>query len=319
VKCYRMTAQEKTPRRNSWAWTDITVPAVMFAAAAVVWRRPERGLSVLLALGGCALSTAGRRATSQILSSVTAGALVDLGRNEAYLEQILDVISDAVRKAITHNQFKVALKEVVAYSLRDEELQNEMISTITTATIAASKDRGLRSALLSVMKDAVTDALKDEGFMAEMLSTITSASISAAQDQVLRKAMLDLAKEAITDALKDEGFMSDMLSTLTAAAVSASKDPGLRDALLAVTKDAVTDALRDETFMSSFRGAICDSLKDSSMYRAAAVGVVGTLNPFRRQASIDPRSTGVASCETKRPAAKDEPSSEDEEELPRWD
>lgn len=202
---------------------------------------------------------------------------------DEHLDPLLNAVSDAIRKAITNSQFKAALKEAVIDSLRDDELQKEMICTLSSGAIAASKDAGFLAAILSVTKDAVTQALKDEGFIAEMLSTLTGATVMASRDEELRGTVLSVVKDAVTDSLKDDGFMADMLSTITGAAISASKDQGLRDAMLSVTKDAVADALRDEGVMCAFRDAMCQSLKDSNIYRAAAAGVVGSLNPFGRR------------------------------------
>merc|ERR1712046_22280 len=87
---------------------------------------------------------------------------------------------------------------------------------------------------------------------------------------------------------KDEGFIADMLAILTRAGtracISASGDEELRQALTCVTKVAVADALQDERFMSAFRAAICESMRDGNIYRSAASGIVGAINPWARKA-----------------------------------
>lgn len=203
---------------------------------------------------------------------------------------MLAAFSDAIRKAITNNQYKAALKEAVIEALRDAELQREIVCTISSAAIAASEDQGLRDALLSVSKQALSQALKDEGFMSDMLATMTEATVSAAKNRDLRDSILGVIKDAVADALKDEGFMGEMLTTGSRALVLASQDQELLSAMSNVTKLAVTDALRDGGFQAAFREAVCDSLKDSNIYRGAAAGVVGALNPFGRRGVIGPTS-----------------------------
>lgn len=281
----------------------LALPAVFVCAAAVVWCSPERGFSVALLLGAlCASPFAGYLLWPHIakiedaahcmaarhLSDVLTLTLVEVCSDEERLDRVLAALSDAIRKALTNSLVKQAMRESLIEALRDDELQREVLSTLTSAVVMASSDRGLRDTFLGVTKDAVTEALKDEGFMAEMLSTITSAAISCSRNRELRDATLGVVKEAVTDALKDDGFMQDMLSTLTGAAISASRDRELREALTSTTKEAVSDALKDDGFMQAFRQAMCESLKDSNIYRSAAAGVVSSLNIFAGSRSRQP-------------------------------
>lgn len=283
------------PGTSSWEPRALALPALLLASGAVLVRNPERGPAVLLSLLGVACSPLGavicapqRRGLSESwkrfvavqLSDLLTHTLVELSSDVERSRQMLTAVSDAIRTALTNQQVTGALKDAVIAAARDERLQREFLATFTQAAVAASADKELRKALLTVTKDAVTEALADEGFMADMVSTISSAMLSAAKNKQLRDETLGIVKEAVTDALKDEGFMRDMLGTFSGAAIQASRDAELRDALVSVTKEGVADALRDEGFMNAFRDAMCESLTDRNIYRSAAAGVVSSLNPF---------------------------------------
>lgn len=273
----------------------LLLPSLIGCASLLCWRRPERSTAVLLALCGALLSPLGvelvrpiarlvvswvSTSAAKLCSDVLVRTTLELLRHEERTDLLLDAASEAMRKAMTNKQVQSALKETVIDALRDENLQKELVSTLTKAAILSSGDHLLRAHLLDVGKDAIVRALKDQSFTAEMVSMISKAVLAASQNSELRDATLDVVKAAVTDALKDEGFMEEMLSTLTRATIVASKDQELRDTLLGVTKEAVVDALRDEGFMNAFQKAMCQGLKDSNIYRSAAKGVVKSLNPF---------------------------------------
>eukprot|EP00405_Crypthecodinium_cohnii_P008136 CAMPEP_0206420800 /NCGR_PEP_ID=MMETSP0324_2-20121206/1079_1 /ASSEMBLY_ACC=CAM_ASM_000836 /TAXON_ID=2866 /ORGANISM="Crypthecodinium cohnii, Strain Seligo" /LENGTH=285 /DNA_ID=CAMNT_0053884795 /DNA_START=209 /DNA_END=1063 /DNA_ORIENTATION=- len=272
----------------------LALPSLLFLASAAIWRWPDRGLSVLLGLIGLCLSPFGtyafephldrlvdtmRGISAKNLSGVISATLLEFMRNEGETQQLTLAASDAIRRAITNREVLSTMKAAILEAARDEELQQQLMVTITSAGIDTFRNAELRSALLAVTKDAISEALKDDGFMQDMISTISMAMLSTAQNRELRDTALGVVKQAVTDALKDEGFMEDMLSVITKSAIAASGDVDLRNALLDVTKEAVTDALKDEEFIAAFRQAMCDSLKDGNIYRSAAAGVVGSLNP----------------------------------------
>ena len=63
---------------------------------------------------------------------------------------LLEAASEAMRKAMTNKQVQKALKETVIDALQDEQLQQQLIATLTKAAILSSGDRLLRSHLLDV-------------------------------------------------------------------------------------------------------------------------------------------------------------------------
>lgn len=245
---------------------------VLGATAVVIARPARRALAFHIAIF---VETA-KRAVVQHMSDVFVGVFVQLTSEDHHVDRLLKAFSDGVRKAVAHDHLRAALKDAVIEGMRFEQLHNEIVGTLTGSMITASRDKGLRGALLSVL----TEALRDEGFMTEMLATMTDATISASKNRDLRDSVLNVAKSAITDAMKDEGFVADVTSTITSAGISAARDEEVRETMVNIGKIAITDALRDECFIGVLRETFANSLRDGSIYRGAALGVVGALNPF---------------------------------------
>merc|ERR1740121_2636007 len=99
---------------------------------------------------------------------------------------------------------------------------------------------------------------------------------------------LRVIKIATTDAMRDSGFVSDVTSTITNAGISVIKDDDIRESMVNVGKLAIVHALRDEGFLRVLRETLAESLKDGNIYRGAAAGVVGALNPWARLRRNDP-------------------------------
>lgn len=285
---------------DGWTPQSAALPAALTAASAVVWSCPDRGLAVVLLLLGALLSPLGpllygpyveaalgtaKRTSAKQLSDVLLATLLELARSEH--EELMLAFTGSIRRAVANKEVMGTMKSALIEAAQDEDLQQQLLTTMTRAGINAFRDRDLRTMLLGVVKEAVSEALKDKAFMEDMVRTISMAVLHAAENRELRDATLKIVKEAVFDALSDERFMEQMLSMLTKSVVAASRDVELRDAMVGCTKEAVRDALKDDAFISSFREALCDSLKDSNIYRSAAAGVVGSLNPFRRSAAAD--------------------------------
>ena len=124
------------------------LPLVLASASAVAWRRPERSVSVLLALAATLLSPLGvalfrplvslvtsllLKSSAKHLSDILVRTTLELVRNEEGMDQLVDSASEAMRKAMTNKQVQGALKETVIDSLQDDHLQQEMIKTLTKA------------------------------------------------------------------------------------------------------------------------------------------------------------------------------------------
>eukprot|EP00930_Biecheleria_cincta_P026438 TRINITY_DN18636_c0_g1_i1.p1 TRINITY_DN18636_c0_g1~~TRINITY_DN18636_c0_g1_i1.p1 ORF type:complete len:316 (+),score=65.57 TRINITY_DN18636_c0_g1_i1:44-949(+) len=222
-----------------------------------------------------------KQAIARHVSDLLVAVLQELATDRC-MNRLLQVVSNSISKAKAHEEFKRELKDVIVEAMRVEQLHNEIVGTLTGSMVAASKDKSMRAALLSV----ITSSLKDEGFMQEMLDNMTAATVSAANNKELLASVLTVAKIAITDAMKDAGFVADVTSTMASAGISVARDEAVRDAMLGVAKAAVLDALRDEAFLDAIRGSLADSLRDGNIYRGAAAGMVGALNPFRRTRTV---------------------------------
>jgi len=212
--------------------------------------------------------------------------VLELTSHKGHLTRLFRAVGDLVEAARVNDELKVALQTTVIDSMRFEQLHNEIVGTLTGSMVAASKDKGLRSALLGV----ITESLKDEAFMSQMLRAMTDATISAAQNKELRESILLVVKSAITDVLKDEEYVSRITKAMTGAGIQVIGDRQIREDMIEVTKIAITDALKDESFLAILRETLANSLKDGRIYRGAAAGVMGALNPFGRGARRDEAS-----------------------------
>jgi len=281
---------------------DVILPAVLFCAAAVIWISPERGLAVLLMLAALAASPfslmigfqppsmmieAVKDACARHASDMILRVMGEVTREGDQLNRLLDVAAESMRKLILSAQVRKVMIDVVLDVVRDHDLQDELLSIMTQVVIKASADRRMRDAILGVCKEAMLDVLKDENFTAEMIHALTDAAIGASKNKELRDKLVDVVKEGVGDALKDEDFMKEMLNVLTTAAVVASKDRDLLDSVSAVITEAGTLVLKDEVFIGSLRDTICASMTDHNIYRSAASGVVGSLNPFRGKREVE--------------------------------
>mmetsp|Transcript_88212 Transcript_88212/g.279008 ORF Transcript_88212/g.279008 Transcript_88212/m.279008 type:complete len:222 (+) Transcript_88212:197-862(+) len=136
--------------------------------------------------------------------------------------------------------------------------------------------------------------------ISELMTKVSGAVVMASKHRDLQDSLLGVVKEAVTHSLKDDELMAVMLSMVTKGVTSASQDEDLKEAVLGVTRDAVGQAVKDEAFMNTFKDAICQGLKDSNFYRAAAHGVVSSLNPFKRGHGVEHAANNTAESAAER-------------------
>ncbi|CAK0792488.1 unnamed protein product [Prorocentrum cordatum] len=287
-----------------------TSSVLLGGAGILAWRRLQRWLAVVLLLasstslfvgaawnsGACA--KAWRRVQQgacQIVARAIVGIAVQIS-SDPYADALLGAAGSVIRQATAHQELKAALKCAVVEGMRFEQLHDEIVGTLTGSMVAASRDKGLRGALLSI----ITTALRDEEFMSQMLATMTDATVSAAQNRHLRDSVLGVAKIAITDAVKDESFVADVTTALTDAGLRAARDGEIRGALVDIAKVAIVEALKDDSFLQVLRETVANSLRDGQIYRGAALGVLGAINPFGRGRA--PAEEAEERCEERSPS-----------------
>lgn len=201
----------------------LLLPSLLALASVLCWRRPEKTVAILsggrgrgpfgqvgpglcpgvapgggdgeapaapghvhdLRLGGAALQRRAGEAGSGSRAAGEARTTEELLRNERS-DVLLEAASEAMRKAMSNKQVQSALKETVIDALQDDQLQQQLIATLTKAAILSSGDRLLRSHLLDVGKDAIVRALKDEGFTQEMVHMLSRAVLAASQNAEIR-------------------------------------------------------------------------------------------------------------------------------------
>jgi len=264
-----MATAELLRRIIRHAASFLLVSAVSVLTVRLTWRSVRKVLAGYL--------ESARRSVAQYASDLLVDICVSFTSAKG-VNRLVQEVSESIVKEGLDVRAKTAMREAALEAMRFEELHSAIVETLTGSMIAASRDKSLRAALLGV----ITAALKDEGFVEDMLSTMTAATISAAKNRELRDSVLGIAKSAITDTMKDSGFLDDMTSALTSAGIRASQDESVQSAMVDIGKAAVTEALRDERFLQIIRDTLANSLKDGNIYRGAAMGVVGALNPWGR-------------------------------------
>jgi len=253
--------------------------AVCVGAAIVAWRKLQTmGLALaLLGVGGTsmALGSFGKiilalvqRVLAQQMSEVIVGTVVQLTSSSSNMNLMLDAVSEGIRKSMANDRLKAALKEVVVESMRYDELDSEIMQTMSRCMVVASRDQSLRRALLTV----ITESFKDDGLLKGVLVALPDAS----QSRDLRDTLLSVVKNA----LKDSRFMSEFASAFAQSGVSVLKDEEVSRAMISMAKVAIEAGLKDESFCSTLHEIAASSLSSGVMYRQAARGVVGALNPF---------------------------------------
>eukprot|EP00747_Dinoflagellata_sp_TGD_P178802 gnl/TRDRNA2_/TRDRNA2_28456_c0_seq1.p1 gnl/TRDRNA2_/TRDRNA2_28456_c0~~gnl/TRDRNA2_/TRDRNA2_28456_c0_seq1.p1 ORF type:complete len:395 (-),score=61.79 gnl/TRDRNA2_/TRDRNA2_28456_c0_seq1:97-1245(-) len=282
--------------------------AVCVGAAIVAWRKlRKKGLALLLlGAGGTSMAFGSfgkailelvKRALAQQVSEVLVGTVVQLTSSSSNMNLILHAVSEGIRKSMANDRLKAALKEVIVESMRYEELDGEIMKTMSRCMVVAARDKSLRHALLTVM----TESLKEDGLSKDVLVALSDAS----QSQGLRDAALSLVKNA----LKDSRFMSDIALAFVQSGLSVLKDEEISCAMISMAKVAIEAGFKDEAFCSTLHEIAASSLRSGVMYRQAARGVVGALNPFsgRRKDELGAEHQEEAyKTKLKRPAGLDD-------------
>lgn len=188
------------------------------------------------------------------------------------MNALLRAVSCGISTALASDQLKVVLKEVFLQTTRNDVIKREAVGTIADFVQVAGESKRLRMALLQVMAETMNDTEFTKG-------ALTVLGDTAKNDEIRTSALL-VAKTAVRDLMNDNTFMADVTSEITHSGLSVMRDEDIRDAMISVAKVAIVEALRDEQFLATLRETAASSLSDGILYRGAARGVVGALNPF---------------------------------------
>jgi len=290
VLSFSRTYLQISMENNMLAVTAWSNGVVCLGAAIVAWRKQQRkGLSLLL-LGAGGMSmvfgsfgkvilASVKRMLAQQMADVLVGTVVQLTSSKSNMDLMLHAVSDGIRKARANDQLKAALKDVIVESMRYEELDGEIMRAMSRCMVVAARDRGLRHALLTL----ISESLKDDGLLQGVLLALPDASQS--------RGLPDTLLSTVKNALKDSRFMVDVASAFAQSGVSVLKDEEISRAMISMAKVAIDAGLKDEAFCSTLHEIAASSLGSGVMYRQAARGVVGALNPFSGRRKSDELGT----------------------------
>ena len=202
--------------RESFLFYRVWIPSTLFGAAAICWYDPSKAPALFFAL--CAFGflyadtiiNASKRDTVRHISDGITLSMVEFSKDTEQSSTFIAALTETIHVILAHDQLTSTFKQIVVDSMRDEQLQSELLDTLSGAIVRASADDNLRKVLLSAFQQGFEEALNDQDFMDAMLRSMVHAIVSASQNKALLDAMLDVTTEAVSASVRDARFMQEL-------------------------------------------------------------------------------------------------------------
>ena len=240
------TSLDSSSKGDEDSFFHWTIPSVLFAASTICWYDPSRFPALFFVfmafafLRSEALLHASKRVAVRHISDGITLSMTSFVQDSQQSKRFMAALSEVIHVALTNDRLTKTFKAVAVETVRDEELQSDILDTLTLAIVRATNNEG---------------------------------------NSRLSEVVLHAFEQGFSQALCNEQFMNSILNAIVQALVSASQNTRLRQAVLDVSTEAVSTAVRDERFMSELKQVMKECLRDSELFRAGAAGMLGAVIP----------------------------------------
>jgi len=221
-----------------------------------------------------------KEAVAGQVAGVLASVVVQLTDPEGpHLASLFRAMAGSMRAAGQDEHLNSAMQESALEMMRSERMHAEVVQVMTGALVAVSRSKELRAALVKVVKES----LGDETFTSDMRTTMLDTMLAGVKNKALMNSYLKVGRIAITHAMNDASFVSDVTTAMTNAGMTVMSDENRRESMSNAMKLAMVNALRDEELLGLIGQMLSTTMRDGSIYRGAARGMLGALNPLARR------------------------------------
>eukprot|EP00588_Corethron_pennatum_P014772 CAMPEP_0194273826 /NCGR_PEP_ID=MMETSP0169-20130528/7085_1 /TAXON_ID=218684 /ORGANISM="Corethron pennatum, Strain L29A3" /LENGTH=234 /DNA_ID=CAMNT_0039016891 /DNA_START=88 /DNA_END=789 /DNA_ORIENTATION=+ len=192
------------------------MPGALFCAAAISWYDPSKAAGLFFLFFALAFGSAddlinsSRCTASRHISDGISLSLVEFANDPARSGDLIAALSETLQVALTNEKLTRTFKEVSIGSFRDEQLQMDILDTLSSAMIRASKNDNFNRALHHAVGKGMSDALGNKDFMEASFAALVDALVSASQNDALRETMLNVVSQSVSDAVSDQRFMTEL-------------------------------------------------------------------------------------------------------------
>jgi len=153
----------------------------------------------------------------QAVSNISAGvtrSLVEFSQHPEQSEPLIGALSQTIRVALTNEELQATFRDVAIKSMRDGELQSDILNVVTGSLVKASNDENLKKVLLSSIQQGMSDALNNQEFLDAIFSSTMKVVVTGAKNTKLRDTVLNVATEAVSLAIQDKRFIQELKGVL---------------------------------------------------------------------------------------------------------
>lgn len=198
------------------------------------------------------------------------------------IQESMDVASKSKDTIKSHSSIPNKTEPSTPILVLGETIADAIIQALVTNQPSLDQqEHGGGTVFYPSVKPYVIAVMNDDDLKKAVMETISSALMTALIEdrqgdgqQSLMQTIPLVVQKAIVGTLSNEDFVTESTKSIVDAIVSASQNQELTDNMMDVITQSVSRALQDERFVSEIRHAMKDTLKDGSIYRAGAKGML---------------------------------------------
>lgn len=195
---------------------ETIIPAALLVASAISYLDPNMAPCLFFLFAGLGflinetLIKSSQKTMVRHISDGITLSMVEFSQDSQKAENFTSALSETIRVALTNDKLTKTFRDIAIESMRNEDLQSDILDTISNAMVRVSEDETLRKATLSAIEQGISHTLADKAFMDAMYGSLVSALVLTSQNEELQRVLLTVVTEAISSAVRDEQFMEEL-------------------------------------------------------------------------------------------------------------